>query len=109
MAKDGEIAPLLQPLPVSGRSFSWSSSRRGGRAQAGHVPYGHRTFGYRYVKHGEKGAHYEVDPEEAALVQRIFRLCGTEGLSVYAIAERLTTEDIPTPKDRMRTLPARVW
>src|SRR5712691_2470172 len=81
---------------------------RRGRAQAGHVPYGRRTFGYRYVKHGEKGAHYEVDPEEAALVQRIFRLCVTEGLSVYAIAERLTTEDIPTPKDRMRTLPARV-
>ncbi len=82
---------------------------RRGRAQAGHVPYGRRTFGYRYVKHGEKGAHYDVDPEEAALVQRIFRLCVTEGLSVYAIAERLTTEDIPTPKDRMRTLPARVW
>src|SRR6266567_4999279 len=48
---------------------------RRGRAQAGHVTYGGRTLGYVYVKHADKGAHYEVHPEEAALVRRIFRLC----------------------------------
>src|SRR5262252_4774392 len=44
---------------------------RRGRAQAGHAPYGRRTLGYTYVKHADKGAHYEVHPEEAPLVQRI--------------------------------------
>src|SRR4029450_2192221 len=60
---------------------------RRGRAQAGHVTYGGRTLGYVYVKHADKGAHYEVHPEEAALVQRIFRLCVEDRLSTYAIAE----------------------
>src|SRR5262249_19227807 len=54
---------------------------RRGRAQAGYVTFGGRTLGYVYVKHAGKGAHYEVHPEEAALVQRIFRLCVEDGLS----------------------------
>src|SRR5262249_40627585 len=37
---------------------------RRGRAKAGHVPYGRRTLGYLYVKHADKGAHYEVHQEE---------------------------------------------
>src|SRR5215470_3036931 len=47
---------------------------RRGRAQAGHVPYGRRTYGYRYIKHAGKGAHYEIDLDEATVVKRIFRL-----------------------------------
>src|SRR5262249_1366472 len=82
---------------------------RRGRAQAGHVPPGRRTLGYTYVKHPGKGAHYEVDPEEAALVRRIFRLYVDGGRSLEAIAALLTAEGIPTPKDRMRSLPIRVW
>jgi site-specific DNA recombinase len=82
---------------------------RRGRAQAGHVPYGRRTFGYLYVKHADKGAHYEVHPEEAALVQRVFRLYVEGGRSVEAIAVLLTREGIPTPKDAMRSLPVRIW
>src|SRR5438309_305251 len=80
---------------------------RRGRSQAGHVPYGRRTFGYVYVKHAGKGAHYEVHPEEGALVQRIFRLYVEGGRSLKDLAALLTTEGIPTPKDQMRTLPAR--
>src|SRR5712691_11501198 len=76
---------------------------RRGRAQAGHVPYGRRTFGYVYVKHAAKGAHYEVHPDEAALVQRIFRLYVEGGRSLKDLAALLTTEGIPTPKDQMRT------
>src|SRR5262245_15542911 len=82
---------------------------RRGRAQAGHAPYGRRTFGYTYVKHADKGAHYEVHPEEAAVVQRIFRLYVEGERSVDTIAALLTQEGIPTPKDQMRTLPVRVW
>ena len=61
------------------------------------------------MKHNDKGAHYEVHPEEAALVQRIFRLYVEGGRSVEAIAALLTAEGIPTPKDQRRTLPVRVW
>jgi site-specific DNA recombinase len=82
---------------------------RRGRAQAGHVTYGGRTLGYVYVKHADRGAHYEVHPEESALVLRIFRLCVEDGLSSYAIAELLTKEGILTPLGHRRTLPALVW
>jgi site-specific DNA recombinase len=82
---------------------------RRGRAQAGHAPYGARTLGYTYVKHTDKGAHYEVHPEEAALVQRIFQLYVDGGRSVEAIAALLTGEGVPTPKDQRRILPVRVW
>lgn len=105
---------------------------RRGRAEAGHVPYGRRTLGYRYIKHegqGEyydqktqqcgachqpwgKGACYVMHPEETDLVKRIFCLCVTEGYSVYAIAARLTQEGIPTPQDRLRAvhaLPPHAW
>lgn len=86
-------------------------TRRGrrGRAQAGHATYGGRTLGYVYVKHADKGAHYEVHPEEAPLVRRIFRLCVEDGLSSYAIAALLTREGVPTSTARRRTLPALVW
>src|SRR5712691_168878 len=82
---------------------------RRGRAQAGHVPYGRRTLGYTYVKHTDKGAHYEVHPEEAALVQRIFRLYVEGGHARDAIAALLTAEGVPPYTDQRRTLPVRVW
>jgi site-specific DNA recombinase len=84
-----------------------------GRAKAGHVPGGRRPLGYVYVKHPDRGAHYEVHPDEAALVQRIFGLYVQEGLSQQAIAARLTAEGVSTPGDRRpglrRTLAAQVW
>ena len=82
---------------------------RRGRAQAGHVPYGRRTLGYTYVKHAGKGAHYEVHPEEAALVQRIFQLYVEGERSTEGIAALLTREGIPTPMGTQRAFPAGVW
>ena len=86
---------------------------RFGRAKAGYVPPGRRTLGYLYVKHADKGAHYEVHHEEAALVQRIFQLYVAGGLSQDAIAAQLTREGVPTPGERRsgpaRQLPAGVW
>jgi site-specific DNA recombinase len=73
---------------------------RVGRAKAGFVNGGRRTLGYTYVKHPEKGAHYEIHPEEAALVQRIFHLYVQDGLSLAAIAQHLTRDGIPTPGAR---------
>jgi site-specific DNA recombinase len=82
---------------------------RKGRAQAGHVPYGRRTYGYRYIKHQGKGAHYEIEPDEATVVQRIFRLYLEDGLASERIAERLTKEGIPTSLGTQRGFPPGVW
>jgi site-specific DNA recombinase len=78
-----------------------------GRAKAGHVPYGRRSYGYRYVK-DPVGAHYEVDLDESAVVQRIFTMY-IAGMSQEAIAAKLTAEGIPSPKHEYRRLPIRVW
>jgi site-specific DNA recombinase len=82
---------------------------RRGRAQAGHVPPGRRTYGYRYVKHAGKGAHYEIHPDEAEVVRRIFRLYIESEISTERIAALLTQEGIPTPTHTQRAFPAGVW
>lgn len=84
-----------------------------GRAQAGHVPGGAVPLGYRSVR-SEKGGTYEIDPEEAALVHRIFQMYVQEGLSINAIAQQLTRARVPTHRDRrgigpQRKLNAGVW
>jgi DNA invertase Pin-like site-specific DNA recombinase len=92
-----------------------------GRAKAGHIPGGMHTYGYRYINHeakgddydpdthacrtcgqpGTRGGCYAIDPEEAALVQRIFTLY-VGGMSQEAIAALLTTEGHIPPGDRRR-------
>src|SRR5262244_975128 len=59
-----------------------------GRAQAGDIPGGRRRLGYR-----AQGNVYVIDPEEAALVRRIFALY-LGGMSQEAIAGLLTQEGI---------------
>lgn len=95
------------------RSKTLERTARGrrGRVRAGNPPYGRRTLGYTYVKHvaPDKGAHFEVHHEEAALVQRILRLYVEKGRSRDAIAAVLTAEGVPTYTDQRRTLPVHVW
>jgi site-specific DNA recombinase len=69
-----------------------------GRAQAGHTEGGAVPLGYRYVG-GYKSGHYEIDPEEAALVERIFHMC-LSGMATQAIARQLSQERVPTQQDR---------
>jgi site-specific DNA recombinase len=74
--------------------------RRGtvGRIQAGHPGGGRAPLGYRYMSEPH-GGRYEVDEEEANLVRRIYAMC-LEGMSLRAIARRLTAEGLPTPIER---------
>jgi site-specific DNA recombinase len=65
-----------------------------GRAQAGNPWGGQVPLGYRVIREPHK-ARWEVDPEEDALVRRIFAMC-LEGLSVLGIAWQLTTERMPS-------------
>jgi site-specific DNA recombinase len=68
-----------------------------GRAKAGH-PWGQVPFGYRAIREPH-GGRWEIDPEEAAMVRRMFAMC-LQGLSTRAIARQLTLERVPTKLDR---------
>jgi site-specific DNA recombinase len=69
-----------------------------GRAQAGHVGGGQVPLGYKPVREAHKGR-WEIQPGEAALVKRIYKLAAT-GVSCRAIAWQLSREKVPTRKDR---------
>ena len=68
-----------------------------GRAKAGH-PWGQVPFGYRALREPH-GGRWEVDPEEAAIVRRMFAMC-LQGLSTREMARQLTLERVPTKRDR---------
>ena len=106
---DGAKTPEMQLLAnVRGSIAEYERAKilertargRTGRARAGHVPPGPPTLGYIYVRHPDKGAHYEIHPEEAALVRRIFGLCVEGRRSLESIAAFLTAEGIPPPSTR---------
>jgi site-specific DNA recombinase len=84
-----------------------------GRVQAGHPGGGNAPLGYRYIAEPH-GGRWEIDPDEAALVRRIFTL-SLEGQPVRGIARLLTAERIATPSDRhpehkrRKALPHGVW
>jgi site-specific DNA recombinase len=63
---------------------------------------GHGTapYGYRFVGRGSERS-IELVPEEATIVQRIYRLY-LQGVALRAIAEQLTAEQVPTPHDSGR-------
>ena len=76
-----------------------------GRVEAGHsaggLCYGHRVVP---VLEGQPRGQREVHPEEAAIVQRIFRAF-VAGVSPKAIAKILNAEQIPGPKERRGARP----
>ena len=54
-------------------------------------------YGYRFVRKTDKTlAHWEVDPQEAEIVRKIYDLYLKEGLKGTAIAKRLEEEGIPS-------------
>jgi site-specific DNA recombinase len=57
-------------------------------------------YGFRY--NGARDG-YEVDELRMALVRRVFRMVGVEGMSLNAVGKRLETEGIPTPRG------GRIW
>jgi site-specific DNA recombinase len=77
-------------------------SRRGKRhrAQRGEVSVlSGAPYGYRYVRKTEEhAAYYEVLEAQAAVVRQVFELYTVKGLSIGAIARRLSELGIPTCK-----------
>lgn len=65
------------------------------RAERGMV-VGGRCYGYRNVRSAD-GVRYEVEPDEAAVVRRVFRLAA-EGASARTIAHELNADGVPSPR-----------
>jgi site-specific DNA recombinase len=88
-------------------------SRRGKlhRAKQGQVSVlAGAPYGYVYMAAGATGqARYEVHPQEADMVRRIFTLYVEEGLSMTAMANRLTAEQIPTRRGASQWHRSVIW
>ena len=72
--------------------------RRGKRSKAKQgklVACPQSDYGFRY---NEARDGYEVDELRMALVRRIFRMVGVEGMTLNAVARRLEAEGIPAPR-----------
>jgi site-specific DNA recombinase len=88
-------------------------SRRGKRhrARAGEVSVmSGAPYGYRYIRKSEDApaAYVEIEAE-ARVVQRIYEMYTVEGLSIGAIARRLSAEGVPTRKESPRWERSVVW
>jgi len=65
--------------------------------KCGQVWGGHAPYGYTYVnKTANKMGHYEIDPQEADTIKKIFHWYVIEGLSGSAITNRLMELGIPS-------------
>jgi site-specific DNA recombinase len=88
-------------------------SRRGKRhrARQGEVSVlSGAPFGYRFIrKTDHSAAYYQIDEEQARIVQWMFELYTVQGLSIGAIARLLNEQAIPTCKRRGRWERSTVW
>jgi site-specific DNA recombinase len=89
-------------------------SRRGKlhAARAGRVSaFGKAPYGYRYIgkTEGSGEARWEIHPEEAAVVQKMFWWMGIEGCSLAAIGRRLQQQNITTQTGLRVWLSRTIW
>jgi site-specific DNA recombinase len=88
MIAEYERAQLLERT----RRGKRHKARRGSVNALSAAPYG-----YRYVKKTDQtDAYYQVDDAEAAVVRQVFAAYTQDHLSMYAIVQRLTAQQVPT-------------
>jgi DNA invertase Pin-like site-specific DNA recombinase len=69
---------------------------------------GGRCYGYARVKTDDDHVRWEINPEEAAVVVRIFEAAAA-GYSLKAIAKKLTADRIPPPRPRKGRIASWCW
>lgn len=115
-AETPEEALLLQfqgMIAEYERAMIKERSRRGKRhkARSGIINVlSGAPFGYHYIRKTESAnARYEINPQEATVVQRIYRLYTEEMKSIGEITKYLNKNKIPTRKGISRWERSTVW
>jgi site-specific DNA recombinase len=115
-AETPEEALLLQfqgMIAEYERAMIKERSRRGKRhkARSGIVNVlGGAPFGYNYIRKTElANARYEINPQEASVVQKLYRLYTENMKSIGEITRNLNQEGIPTRKGGSRWERSTVW
>ncbi|MCG8307109.1 MAG: recombinase family protein [Cytophagales bacterium] len=115
-AETPEEALLLQfqaMIAEYERAMIKERSRRGKRhkARSGIINVlGGAPFGYNYIRKTQlTNASYEINPQEASVVQRIYRLYTEEMKSIGEITKDLNKDKIPTRKGVSRWERSTVW
>ena len=87
---------ILDQLAKFERAKTAERSKRGKRQKArqGKLLSTNAAYGFRYNASRDG---YAVEPERMAVMCRIFRMVGVEGMSLYGVRERLGEEGIPSP------------
>ncbi len=91
---------ILDQLARYERAKTVERSRRGKlrKAREGKVIATYRAnYGFR-LNHSKDG--YEVDEEEMAIVRRVFRMVGEEGVSLHGVVRTLEAEEVNTPGEQ---------
>ncbi len=96
---EGELTDgMMDQLAKFERAKTAERTRRGkprkareGKIIAVHTP----NYGFRYNATRDG---YEVEPEQMAVVRRIFEMVGAGGESIYGVCRALEREGVPSPK-----------
>jgi site-specific DNA recombinase len=95
------------------RALIMERTRRGKihRARNGSVSVlGGAPYGYRYVRKTDAAdAYYEVLPEQAQVVEEVFRLYTQEGSSIAGLTRWLNERQVPTSSGKCRWERSTVW
>ena len=89
---------ILDDFSEYERMIIMDRMRRGKRrkAQEGKIVAGPTPdYGFRF---DESRSYYEVDEENMAVMRRIFRMIGAEGMTISAARKALESEGLPAPK-----------
>ena len=92
ISPDGELMITILASYAQEESLSASENQKW-RIQKGFkagIPYDHTLLGYRF-----KDGHFEIEPEEAETVRRIYEMY-LSGKGVQAIANELNRDGVPT-------------
>lgn len=99
---EGELLKFLKGWMAKGERIKTAERTRRGRVQKarqGEIVGAHPPrFGFRFVRNDKgKAVGYEVDEEPMAVVRRVFRMVGEEGMTLYAVRKGLEAAGILSP------------
>jgi site-specific DNA recombinase len=102
MMAEYERAKILERV----RRGKLHSARSGKISAIGKAPYG-----YRYISkaEGDGVARWEIHPEEATVIEQMFRWMGYEGCSLAEIGRRLRQQGTLTQTGRVNWLSRTIW